>query len=89
MVVGSLFLTVRSTIFVSSVMSFRIVAIACSDSDTEVLLAFRQHHGSTCLPLLNGMFTAIWDSHTLELTIARDASGIKPLFGLDLAAVVF
>ena len=50
-------------------------------SDTEVLLALWQHYGPTCLSRLNGMFAlAIWDVHNQELLIARDVSGIKPLF---------
>ena len=50
-------------------------------SDTEVLLALWQCYGSQCLSMLNGMFAlAIWDGHNQELFVARDASGIKPLF---------
>tara|TARA_B100000073_G_scaffold342506_1_gene345713 strand:- start:831 stop:2726 length:1896 start_codon:yes stop_codon:yes gene_type:complete len=56
-------------------------------SDTEVLLALWQQYGSACLPLLNGMFAlAIWDNYSHELVIARDASGIKPVFWIVTAA---
>jgi asparagine synthase (glutamine-hydrolysing) len=62
-----------------------------SHSDTEVLLALWQQYGQACLPQLNGMFAlAIWDAHSRELVIARDASGIKPLFWAQTSsAVVF
>ena len=50
-------------------------------SDTEVLLALWLHYGQNCLSRLNGMFAfAIWDEQCQELLIARDISGIKPLF---------
>jgi asparagine synthase (glutamine-hydrolysing) len=58
-----------------------------SHSDTEVLLALWQQYGQACLQQLNGMFAlAIWDAHSRELVIARDASGIKPLFWAETAA---
>jgi asparagine synthase (glutamine-hydrolysing) len=54
-------------------------------SDTEVLLALWQRRGPACLPQLNGMFAfAIWDSLKRELVVARDPSGIKPLFWAQL-----
>lgn len=56
-------------------------------SDTEVLLNIFSYYIKSkksikeFLLLLNGMFSfAIWDSHTEELFIARDAIGIKPLY---------
>ena len=55
-------------------------------SDTEVLLALWQQYGPTCFPRLNGMFAmAIWDVHSRELLLVRDASGIKPLFWAETA----
>ncbi len=55
-------------------------------SDSEVLLTLWQHHGVDCLSRLNGMFAlAIWDDQSQELQIARDSSGIKPLFWAETA----
>lgn len=50
-------------------------------SDTEVLMhAFREWHVG-CLDRLNGMFAfAIWDDAEQTLTIARDRTGIKPVY---------
>lgn len=52
-----------------------------SDSDTEVLLQGFAHWGSEVLPRLRGMFAfAIWDSQKKNLFLARDPSGVKPLY---------
>jgi asparagine synthase (glutamine-hydrolysing) len=68
-------------------------------SDTEVVLnAFRQW-GSDCLPRLRGMFAfALYDTQNQTLFVARDKTGIKPLyyhhgpagflFGSELKAVL-
>ncbi len=50
-------------------------------SDTEVVLnAFRQW-GADCLRRLRGMFAlAIYDTYTRTLFVARDKTGIKPLY---------
>lgn len=56
------------------------------NSDTEVLLALylTSFDGSNLCPLLrrlNGIFAfSIWDSRCNKLWIARDASGVKPLY---------
>lgn len=50
-------------------------------SDTEVLLQAWKIWGEACLPRLVGMFAfAILDIERKQLTLARDAFGIKPLF---------
>ncbi len=52
-----------------------------TQSDTEVLLASFQAWGSRCLDRLNGMFAfAIFDSLSKSLFVARDRTGIKPLY---------
>jgi asparagine synthase (glutamine-hydrolysing) len=52
-----------------------------SHSDTEVILHLFRREGVAMLPRLRGMFAfAIWDGAAQELTVARDAYGIKPLY---------
>ncbi len=52
-----------------------------SDSDTEVLLCALIQWGSGALNRLDGMFAfALYDEDTHSLLLARDRSGIKPLF---------
>ncbi|MBL0358844.1 MAG: asparagine synthase (glutamine-hydrolyzing) [Chitinophagaceae bacterium] len=50
-------------------------------SDTEVILAAYQAWGTQAFKRFNGMYAfAIWDNQVKELIIARDPSGIKPLY---------
>jgi len=50
-------------------------------SDTEVILALYQRHGTQALDHLPGMFAfAVWDEGKQELFCARDRFGEKPLY---------
>jgi asparagine synthase (glutamine-hydrolysing) len=52
-----------------------------TNSDTEVLINAFAEWNVECLQRLNGMFAfAIWDEKEKTLTIARDRTGIKPLY---------
>jgi asparagine synthase (glutamine-hydrolysing) len=52
-----------------------------TESDTEVILELFVLIGPQAFSFLSGMFAiAIWDSLKSELFIARDRSGIKPLY---------
>jgi asparagine synthase (glutamine-hydrolysing) len=52
-----------------------------TNTDTEVLLACWEIWGIKCLDKLNGMFAfAIYDKELLQISMFRDAFGIKPLF---------
>ena len=54
-------------------------------SDTEVLLAMYQEHGTDVLSHIEGMFAfAIYDFRNDSLFLARDPFGIKPLYYAQL-----
>jgi asparagine synthase (glutamine-hydrolysing) len=52
-----------------------------TQSDTEVLLALYEKHGSAAFQKLRGMYAlAIWDRQEKRGVLARDPFGIKPLY---------
>ncbi|MDO8594556.1 MAG: asparagine synthase (glutamine-hydrolyzing) [bacterium] len=52
-----------------------------SESDTEVILNAYLEYGKECVKKFNGIFAlAIHDVQTGELFLARDQSGVKPLY---------
>ena len=52
-----------------------------SGTDTEVLLQLWSLKGVEAIALLDGFFAfAIWDTERKELTLARDKTGVKPLY---------
>jgi asparagine synthase (glutamine-hydrolysing) len=54
------------------------------NSDTEVIVEYFARHGDAVFPRLNGIFAlAIWDRREMELVLARDGLGVKPLYIRD------
>ena len=52
-----------------------------SSGDTEVVLSAFAQWGVDCAQRFIGMFAlAVWDKHTLTLTLLRDRVGVKPLY---------
>lgn len=52
-----------------------------TEGDTEVVLAAYERWGTDAFSKLRGMFAiALWDTETHALVLARDHSGIKPLY---------
>lgn len=50
-------------------------------SDTEVILHMYEEYGPECVQHFNGQFAfAIWDTRNQSLFLARDRTGIRPLF---------
>lgn len=56
-----------------------------SHSDTEVILKAYCHYGTHCVDRLRGMFAfAVWDPRRMQLFLAVDRFGIKPLYVSEL-----
>ena len=52
-----------------------------SQTDTEVIMAAYNQWGTAAFNRFEGMFAfALWDAQTQQLILARDATGIKPLY---------
>ncbi|MEA2036313.1 MAG: asparagine synthase (glutamine-hydrolyzing) [Nanoarchaeota archaeon] len=52
-----------------------------SNTDTEVIIHAYEEYGEACVSLFNGMFAfSLWDARKKQFFIARDRSGIKPLY---------
>jgi asparagine synthase (glutamine-hydrolysing) len=52
-----------------------------TETDTEVILALLEEHGTQAFPMLDGMFAmAIWDREKKQLLLVRDRMGVKPLY---------
>jgi len=52
-----------------------------TSTDTEVIVHAYEEYGYSCVKKFNGMFAfALWDANKKQLFLARDKSGIKPLY---------
>ena len=52
-----------------------------NSSDSEAILAGLETEGTACLERFNGIFAfAAWDRQTESLLLARDSTGVKPLY---------
>jgi len=66
-------------------------AVFTTNSDTEVIIEAYRRWGRECLERLRGMFAfALYDMPKKELLLARDRTGIKPLYYYaDSSGIVF
>jgi asparagine synthase (glutamine-hydrolysing) len=56
----------------------------CSRTDVETILHLYEDAGIDCPEALNGMFAfGVWDAGRRSLLLARDRSGIKPLYYVE------
>ena len=56
-------------------------------SDTEAIIHLYEEEGPACVARLRGMFAfALWDARRQRLLLARDHSGIKPMYFAHTAA---
>lgn len=59
------------------------------DGDLQLVLAAFDRVGEACIrPLLGDFAFAIWDARAQKLLAARDAFGVKPLFGTSTSELV-
>lgn len=58
-----------------------------TQSDTEVIVHLYEQHGDDFVKHLNGQFAiALWDTRARRLVLARDRTGIRPLFHTTLGS---
>jgi asparagine synthase (glutamine-hydrolysing) len=57
-----------------------------SQTDTETVLHAYEEYGADCFALFNGIFACIiYDGRKEQIVIARDRSGVKPLYYVEAA----
>ncbi|MCK5612245.1 asparagine synthetase B, partial [Candidatus Pacearchaeota archaeon] len=81
---GSIWVTFNGEIY--NYADLRKKLISCghkfkTSGDTETLVHLYEEYGYDMMQYLQGMFSfAIWDKNNLQLVLARDRMGIKPLY---------